>query len=190
MEIALQRWSGGTVAVRYRSFLLNPSLPPEGTDFRSLMNAKGGGRIPLEKFFEAPRQAGAKVGLIFNFEQISRAPNTILAHCLLTYAAQEARASLLADLYTAYFEEGQDVGDPETLAALAGRSGLDIDSVRQRLLRQEGRQQVEADHQWAVEHGISGVPFYVINSRYGVSGAQPPEVLLNILLEVAQKEAD
>jgi predicted DsbA family dithiol-disulfide isomerase len=157
-------------------------------DFHELMNAKGGGRIPLEKFFEAPRQAGANVGIIFNFEQITRAPNTLFAHCLLAAAPQEQVPSLLASIYAAYFEHGQDVGDLETLVSLGVRHGLDPDLIREKLQGQEGRQQVQEDHRWAADHGISGVPFYVINDRYGVSGAQPPQVLLDIFRQVASEE--
>jgi predicted DsbA family dithiol-disulfide isomerase len=170
--------------VHSRSFLLNPALPPAGMDFNELMQAKGGGRMPLEAFFTAPRQAGAKVGLEFNFERISRAPNSLLSHCLIRLAPQPLQEDLLALIYAAYFEHGQDIGDLETLVALGARLGLDPQVTRPALQRQEGQEQVEADHQWAVQHGIQGVPFYVINGRYGVSGAQPPEVLLQVLGQI------
>ena len=99
LELALQDWPGEPPTIRYRSFFLDPTIPPEGHDFREHMTAKGGGRVPLEQFFAAPRERGAAVGLTFNFEAITRAPNTLLSHRLVALAPEEKRGELLDALY-------------------------------------------------------------------------------------------
>jgi predicted DsbA family dithiol-disulfide isomerase len=157
-------------------------------EFRELMQAKGGGRVPLETFFDAPRKAGAKAGLVFNFEKITRAPNSLLSHCLLLLAPKPDREALLESIYAAYFEYGQDIGRLDVLVEIGSLHGLKPELVQDALNGLAGREQVLGDHRWAAEHGIQGVPFYVINQRYGISGAQPPEALTAMFDEIVRKE--
>ena len=185
LQIALEDWQREPVEVSYRAFFLNPALPSEGGDFQEVMHAKGGGRVSLEAFFDAPRRAGAAVGLTFNFEKITRAPNTLLSHQLIALAPEEHRAALIDAVYAVYFEHGQDIGDVEVLVAIAAANGLDPGRVREQLISHAARLQVEAEARWAQQHGIRGVPFFVINQRYAFSGAQPPEVIKNILKQAA-----
>src|SRR5690606_34328049 len=119
LELALADWTGEPVTVRYRSFFLDPNIPAEGRDFKAHMTAKGGGRIPLEQFFDTPRQRGAAVGLTFNFEDIEKAPNTMLSHRLAYLTPEARRGEMLDALYAAYFEHGRDIGDTETLIDIA-----------------------------------------------------------------------
>ena len=90
-------------------------------------------------------------------------------------------------IYDAFFEHGQDVGDLDTLLALAAQVGLDADTIRQGLIDTAVHDQVKADVQAACQLGVSGVPFFVINNQYAFSGAQPPEAISNILQQVAEK---
>lgn len=104
MQRSLQEWKGKPITVEYKPFFLDPSIPPGGMDFREQMSRKGGGRIPIEYFFEAPRQMGERAGLVFNFEKITRAPNTMLSHALIALTPDEKRDSMIEDIYAAYFE--------------------------------------------------------------------------------------
>ena len=192
LELALADWPGEPVTIRYRSFFLDPTIPPEGRDFRAHMTAKGGGRVPLEQFFAAPRERGAAVGLTFNFEAIERAPNTLLSHRLVAIAPEEKRGALLDALYAAYFEHGQDIGDAAVLAAVAaavGQDGLSTAAVpmAEALAGDAGTDEVLADVDYARQVGISGVPFFVFNGRYALSGAQPVEVMRRVLEEIRMK---
>ena len=192
LELALADWPGEPVTIRYRSFFLDPTIPPEGRDFRAHMTAKGGGRVPLEQFFAAPRERGAAVGLTFNFEAIERAPNTLLSHRLVAIAPEEKRGALLDALYAAYFEHGQDIGDAAVLAAVAavvGQDGLSTAAVpmAEALAGDAGTTEVLADVDYARQVGISGVPFFVFNGRYALSGAQPVEVMRRVLEEIRTK---
>jgi predicted DsbA family dithiol-disulfide isomerase len=184
LELALAGWDGPPVSVRYRSFFLNEDIPPEGYDFRPYMRAKGGGRIPLEQFFAAPRERGAAVGLTFHFERIEKAPNSTLSHRLIVLTPAERRAEMVDAIYAAYFEQGRDIGDVEVLLEIAAAHELDVPALRAQLAGDGGLEQVMADVRWARQQGISGVPFFVIGGRYGLSGAQPPEMIQRVLGEV------
>jgi predicted DsbA family dithiol-disulfide isomerase len=190
LKLALEQWEGEPVEVSYRAFFLNPNIPPEGHDFRSYMRAKGGGQVPLEQFFEAPRRMGTAVGLIFNFEQIERAPNTLLSHRLIALTPGAHREAVIDAIYGAYFEHGRDIGDREVLAAIAAEAGLDAEEMRRALQGNAAQQQVEEEARWAQRQGITGVPFFVFNSRLALSGAQPPEALLRALRQVENQPTE
>ena len=188
MQRSLQQWQGEPITVEYKPFYLDPTIPPEGLDFRAKMNNKGGGRIPLEQFFDAPRQMGERMGLTFNFEGITKAPNTTLSHCLISLTPDGKVDSVIEDIYAAYFEHGQDIGDIEVLLKIAERHQLDAPSLRVQMMEAETQARVQAEVEESYRLGISGVPFFVINHKYAFSGAQPPEVITNILKEVSEKE--
>ncbi len=187
LELALADWAVETaepVALNYRSFFLDPTIPPEGRDFRAHMLAKGGGRVSLEQFFGAPRERGAAVGLTFHFEQIEKAPNTLLAHRLAYLTPPAERGALLDALYSAYFEFGRDVGDPDILAEIATVAGQP-NAAAALLNSDAGTAEVMADVDFARQVGISGVPFFIVNDRLAFSGAQPPDVILRVLRQAA-----
>jgi predicted DsbA family dithiol-disulfide isomerase len=187
LELALGEWGGVPVSVNYRAFFLNPDIPPEGYDFRAYMLAKGGGQIPLEQFFTGPREMGAQVGLTFNFEAITRAPNSMLSHRLIYLAPAAQQESVIDALYSAYFEHGQDIGRLETLMSIAAGQSLDVAVLREKLEGDAGLDAVTADVAWAREHGITGVPFFVLNGRYAFSGAQPPHFISGVLQQAADE---
>ena len=189
LELALAEWAAEAaepVSLRYRSFFLDPTIPPEGADFRGHMTAKGGGRVPLEQFFAAPRQRGAAVDLTFNFEAIDKAPNTLLSHRLVYCAPEEQRGALLDALYAAYFEFGRDIGDIGVLVDVAATVGLDAAATQAQLAGDAGTADVMADVAFARQVGISGVPFFIFNDKYAFSGAQPPAAIRRVMEQVAQ----
>jgi predicted DsbA family dithiol-disulfide isomerase len=184
LQMALAQWEGEPVQVRYRTFFLNERIPAAGEDFRPYMQAKVGGRILLEQMFDGPRQAGERVGLRFDFEAITRAPNTLLSHRLIALTPDSHQEAVLDAVYAAYFEQGRDIGDLETLVDLAGAAGLDREAMRALLLSDAGQEQALADARWAQGAGISGVPFFIVDSKYAWSGAQPPETILQMLRQI------
>lgn len=187
MQRSLQTWQGEPITVEYKPFFLDPTVPLEGMDFREKMNSKGGGRIPLEHFFDAPRQMGEQIGLKFNFEDITKAPNTMLAHCLLALLPDRVVDSVLDDLYSAYFEHGQDIGDIETLLQIAQKHGVDATNLKVQMQEAEIKSKVQAQVDESHRMGISGVPFFIINQKYTFSGAQPPEVITQILQKIEKE---
>ena len=185
LQLALADWDGPPVETNFRAFYLNPDVPPEGYEFAPYMLAKGGGRIPLEQFFERPREMGAQIGLTFNFENISRAPNTTLSHQLIAMTPEDKREAIVDAIYAAYFEHGHDIGDLEVLLAIAADQGGDPLVVREQLVTGAGLAAVQADLDFARRQGISGVPFFIFNNRYAFSGAQPPHMIRRVLEQVA-----
>lgn len=190
LKLALAEWEGEAVDVRYRSFFLNENIPVEGYPFRPFMEAKGGGRVSAEEFFAGPRRAGEQVGLVFNFERIERAPNSMLSHRLIVLTPDDKKEAMIDAVYAAYFEHGRDIGDLETLVAIAAAQGLDAAETRAALAGEAGRDEVLADVQWARAQGIGGVPFFIIDGRYAFSGAQPPETIGRVLQQAAYEKEE
>ncbi len=184
LQLALAQWDGAPVEVRYRTFFLNERIPETGEDFKPYMQAKAGGRVPLEQMFAGPRQAGERVGLRFDFAAITRAPNTLLSHRLIALAPNSAKEAVIDAVYAAYFEHGRDIGDLETLVDVASAAGLDPNATRELLLSDAATEQVLADARWAQGAGISGVPFFIVDNKYAWSGAQPPEAILRMLRQI------
>lgn len=151
------------------------------------MQAKFRGQISLQQAFAGPRRMGEAVGLVFNMEKIAKAPNSTLSHCLITLAPEEVREAVIDEVYAAYFEYGQDIGDIETLLQIGEKWGMAADKLRVDLISATVRAQVEREAQEAQALGISGVPFFIINEQYAFSGAQPSQVILNILHQVAER---
>lgn len=187
LRLALEGWAGEPVTIRYRSFFLNPDMPPEGSEFAPYMIAKGGGRMKLEDFFDGPRRAGAAAGLTFNFERIERAPNSLLSHRLIAVAPEGDRDAVLDAIYAAYFEFGRDIGDMSVLLDVAQSVGLDVTAVRGQLAGAAGLDDVLRDVAFAREVGISGVPFFIFNDKYAFSGAQPPATIARVMRQVADE---
>lgn len=189
LQLALAQWDGAPVTVRYRAFLLDGRIPLAGEDFRAHMQTKTGGRVPLEQMFAGPRQAGERVGLHFNFEIITRAPNTLLPHRLIALAPADVKDAVVDAIYAAYFEDGRDIGDLGVLLELAGAVGLDQETLRTQLQGDAAQEEVLADLRWAQKAGITGVPFFIVDNQYAWSGAQPPEAIVQMLRQIAAKRA-
>src|SRR5688500_16094754 len=129
-------------------------------------------------------------GLHYDFGSV-RHTNTVKAHQLLHYAkAHGVQVEAKERLLRAYFVEGGHVGRPEDLADLAAEVGLDRDDVLRSLLDDEYLGAVDADQRLAAEYGIQAVPFYVVDGRYGLSGAQPAETFARVLAKAAAEREE
>ncbi|MGH6609135.1 MAG: DsbA family oxidoreductase [Burkholderiaceae bacterium] len=185
LEVAFaQRADAEPAAVRWLAFQLNPDIPAEGVDRRSYLERKFGGPERAKQIYARVKAAGDEVGIAFDFDRIKRQPNTVNAHRLLAWAQETNSAAsdaLVERLFRAYFVEGADIGEIDTLANLAGDAGFDAAEARAWLASDSGRAEVQAEERHARALGVSGVPFFVFNQRLAVSGAQPPEVLLDAI---------
>jgi predicted DsbA family dithiol-disulfide isomerase len=180
------------VEVIYRSFELDPSAPPGVTTptVEALASKYG---LGLEQAREAQRQMerrAAQAGLTFRMEDL-RSGNTRDAHRLLQLARARGRQAELAErLHRAYFTDQASIFDHSALAGFAADVGLDRDEALAVLASGEYGEAVEADEEVARSFGVSGVPFFVIDRRYGISGAQPAETITAVLERVwAEREA-
>lgn len=173
------------VEVVWRSFELDPAAERGYSKSQpELLAAKYGVSLERAKEMDASMTAEAKKeGLDFHFDRV-RVGNTFDAHRLIHFAATFGlRDAMVERLFRAYLTDGAMIGDRAVLAGLAADVGLDPGGARDVLESAAFADEVRADEQRARELGINGVPFFAIDERYGVSGAQQPELLLDALRE-------
>jgi len=193
LEAALAEWSkvaAEPLDVEYHAFLLDPSVPPEGLPFRENLAHKFGSSSMVDAMLQRVTEAGAAAGLTFRFDRVSRMPNTLLSHRITALLPDGRRGDWIDAVQTAYFEYGRDIGSLETLLDIAGNLGFDPGDLRERLEEGEGTTEVEADLEAARTMGITGVPFFVLNGRYALSGAYPPDRFLEAFRKVAERERE
>lgn len=176
LERALAKLRGTVAAqITWRPFQLNPTMPNEGMNRTAYLEAKFGSLDAFRQMEEHVLAAGAAEQMSFAFDRIAVTPNTFHAHRLIWHAAQQGCQDEVVDrLFKGYFEEGADIGSIATLTRLAEQAGLKAESF---LRTDEGIAQVKAEEAEGRRLGIRAVPYFVLNREYGISGAQPPEVL-------------
>jgi len=184
LELALEGFAHrGEVDVTYRSFELDPAAPPGVTTPTAEMLASKYG-MSVAQAHDAQRQMeqrAAQRGLTFRMDGL-RSGSTRDAHRLLQLAKARGRQAELAEgLHRAYFTEQASVFDHAALADLAAAAGLDRDEALAVLAGDDYARDVDADEAMARSLGVTGVPFFVFDRRYAVSGAQPPGVLAQAL---------
>jgi predicted DsbA family dithiol-disulfide isomerase len=188
LERALQTRPQPDIAVAWRAFQLNPTMPPDGMDRRIYMESKFGSPERARRVHDAVATAGAGEGITFAFDRIKRTPNTVMSHRLLRFAHRyDLQSRILDGLFHAYFEEGLDTGDIDVLTGIAGIAGLPEEDVQRFLLSGEERDVVLSEDQLARRQGINGVPCFIFNGRFALSGAQEPEALFQ-LFDLARED--
>ena len=169
------------LAVEWRPFQLNPDMPADGVERQRYMVAKFGSEERVAEIFGAIEEAGESEGIQFVFDRIARTPNTVNSHRLIEFAGQRgAQDAVVEALFRRYFEQGEDIGDCAVLEAAGVDGGLDEDEVRHFLAGTEGAEFVRRESEAASRMGISGVPCFIFEGKYAVSGAQPPDVFERI----------
>lgn len=174
------------VALEYHSFELAPDTPVdlEGSEEDYLALHKGLGGDQVREMLARVTGIAASVGLDYDFDALHHT-NTVKAHQLLHFAkAHGAQLEVAERLFRAYFVEGGHLGRIEELADIAAEAGLDRAEALRALEQDSYLEDVRADQAQAAAYGIQGVPFYVIDGRYGVSGAQETETFLRVLEQV------
>ncbi|HET6550676.1 MAG TPA: DsbA family oxidoreductase [Solirubrobacter sp.] len=183
-ETALERFEHrDDVTVLWRSFELDPEAPShvEGTASERLAAKYGMSAERAQQLHAEMTERAAAEGLEYHFE-ITRGGNTFDAHRIIHLAAIHGQQAAAQErLMRAYFTEGEAISDRETLIRLAAELGIDSAEAREALESDRFAEDVRADEELAAQIGIRGVPFFVLDRRYGVSGAQPPEALLQAL---------
>ncbi|ULH14580.1 DsbA family oxidoreductase [Deinococcus sp. KNUC1210] len=173
----------GEVDVVWHSFELDPAAQSHASlNMRDILAKKyGRSQEQAQQMLDSMTQTADAEGLTYHFDRLQVA-NTFQAHQLLHLAAEHGRQAALKErLLHAHFSEGLNVDDPETLITLAAEVGLDSALIRRALEQQTYAEAVRQDEAQAQRYGIQGVPFFVLDGTYGVSGAQSPETLLNAL---------
>lgn len=177
--------------IRWRPYQLNPELPPEGVDRKTLMAAKfGSDPDRLGHIQGALMQQAAEDGLDLKFDQIEKSPNTNAAHRLIVWAGLEGKAPEVAEaIMHAYWTELRDIGDPAVLTDIAGAHGMDREAVARRYAEGAGKDFVDQACEAATRSGVQGVPFMIFADRLGVSGAHAPEELVQAIDKAVELNA-
>lgn len=181
LAAAVERWEGEAPVVVWRPFLLDPEAPESPEPLLEWFRRTKGLADPLP-LFERVSQAGAGAGLRFRFD-IAQSVQTRDAHRLLLAAPPEAQGGLLDVIHRLHFEEGASIGDPATLAQAAAEAGLDRAEALDLLESGAGMLELQAALRESHHLVQGGVPFFVFDGRFALSGAQPPEVLLQAMAQ-------
>lgn len=165
-------------ALTFRPYMLDPSVPDDGQDYKAYMAAKFGADAK-DRFADSRahlERSGKSFGIDFDFSAITRRPNSLNAHRLLKWAQeQDAGPAVAQSLFRAYHEQGRDIGDTDVLATIAEAAGLDSDTLRDRLDGDEDKLDIQQEIMFFRGLGISGVPTFIYNGQFAVQGAQDPD---------------
>jgi len=175
--------------VGWRAFQLNPSMPKQGMDRKEYVAEKFGGLERARSAHGSIASAGAEEGIKFNFKEIERTPNTVNSHRLVRYAAtQGIQTPVINAIFEAYFLNGKDIGEISILANIARDVGLDHDQISEFLQSDRDVETILAEDELARRIGVNGVPCFIVDRKYAVSGAQSPEVLVQVFDLARQAE--
>ena len=171
--------------IRWLPFQLNPDMPAEGMPRSEYMALKFGNDAGILRAYGPVIAAAEDAGIPLNLPTITRTPNTMNAHRLIHWAGLEGRQSLvMAVLMRAYFQQGQDIGDRDTLLAIAKGAGMDADLTARLLDSDADYDLIAQSDRDARARGITGVPFFIVAGQHAVQGAQPSELWQQVIDEV------
>ncbi|MFU0503720.1 DsbA family oxidoreductase [Pseudaminobacter sp. NGMCC 1.201702] len=180
------------VAVRWRPFQLDPTIPAGGMDRKQYMLSKFGSEERLREIHSRIEPLGAAEGISFDFGAIKVSPNTLDAHRVVRWAAtagEEVQNKLARRLFSLYFEQGKNVGDHAVLIEAAREAGMDAPVVEALLPTDTDRDAVATEAATASRMGISGVPCFLLEGKYAVMGAQESDTLADAIRQVAAAKA-
>jgi predicted DsbA family dithiol-disulfide isomerase len=175
--------------VQWRPYQLDPGVPREGSDRADYMRAKFGDGPRLQEMSDALTAEGLREGIEFAFSKIERRPNTLDSHRLIRWGASAGLQDAIVErLFAAYFLEGRDIGDAAVLEFLAAEVGMDSLQVAELLAENADRAAVEREARLAGEMGITGVPTFIFASKFVISGAREPELLVRVIDRALESE--
>jgi predicted DsbA family dithiol-disulfide isomerase len=177
------------VEVEWHSFQLDPSFQPvPGKSHEDLLSEKKGWSVSqTRQIHEHVTNMGKEAGIEFRFDEVVPA-NTLLAHQLIQLGRNSGRQHEVEEkLFSAYFRDGKNIGDAETLIEIGTAAGLHEEVVKKAITSNAFTGEIKADQQEANELGVSGVPFFVFDRRFAVSGAQPVSVFQQVLEKVREE---
>jgi predicted DsbA family dithiol-disulfide isomerase len=178
------------VFIRWRPYMLDPTIPPEGLDRQQYMLNKFGAER-LATLHDPLIEAGREIGVPYKFDLITRTPNTLDAHRLIRWAhTVERQTEMVERLFVAYWSEGKDIGNRDVLAQCAGEAGINAEQIRELLGTEQDVAETRAEIEHATNIGVTGVPTFILAQSYALVGAQSPEVLADAILRVATEERE
>ncbi|MCR8725616.1 DsbA family oxidoreductase [Frigidibacter sp. ROC022] len=182
---ALEAHPDHPLTLEWHPFQLNPEMPKGGMDRREYLETKFGGREKAAEVYARIAEHAEAAGLEIAWDKITRMPNSLDAHRLIHWAGIEGRQTpMVGRLFRAYWQEGRDIGEAETLTELAGEVGMDKALVAELLKGDADAEDIRARDRHSRSRGVSGVPTFVVAGQHVVSGAQPPELWNQVIEDI------
>lgn len=189
LEAALEQWNGAPVEVVWHPFQLDPGMRAEGMDYTSYLTNKFGSVERVRQMTDHLTEVGKSVGIDFNFGSDWLAVNTFPLHQLLLAAREEGFGSALKEQFLkGYFEETRHLNQRQELYEILGNFGWSQEKVDSVLADETIAAKVKSEIAYYQQRGVTGVPFFVFNDQYGMSGAQPTDVILEALAALTPME--
>lgn len=192
LELAIAEVQDSVSAdVFWQPYQLNPDHPPEGVDHQKVLAEKLGGAANVARIHENLKALGRDVGIAYDFEAIKIGPNTLDAHRLIHWAGiegMETQDAVVTALFKANFEQGRNVGDHAVLVEIAQAAGLDAKVIGTLLQSDADKDVVKESIAQVQGMGVTGVPFFIVDGKYAISGAQTPDVLANAFRQIAAEK--
>jgi predicted DsbA family dithiol-disulfide isomerase len=190
LERAIAERPDMDIEVSWQPFQLSPDLPREGRDrlehYQQLF-----GEDRAQQIMASTQDTGKDDGIAFDYKPGARSPNTLAAHVLMLLAREHKGVDmdeLSEKLFHAHHVECEDIGDLDVLVRIAGEVGMSDPELTEKLRSNGAETAVTALVNQAKEQGVTGVPFFIVNGRYGISGAQPPESFVAAFDQIAGAE--
>jgi predicted DsbA family dithiol-disulfide isomerase len=174
--------------ITWQPFQLDPTVPVEGRDLKPYYAAKFGSEDKVQQIFQHMESVGDAEGIAFDFSKMERTMNTLPLHVLMLEAEKEGfKAELKERFFKAYFEDATDLSKKENLVKILAEFGWEAAKVEAILANKSLSEEVKEKISYFQSRGVSAVPFFIFNDKYGVSGAQPPQVLADTLRQIQQE---
>ncbi len=185
LEAALKRRPDLNIEVQWQPFQLDATIPKGGMDRQEYLNRKFGGPEGAKSIYANIVEAGKVENIPFAFDAIPRSPNTIDCHRLIHWSKETGHQDALVErLFEMYFTQGKDVGDHTVLQQAAVDAGMDGEKVKELLASDTDYDTIEQGITSAQRMGVQGVPCFIFNNKYAMSGAQPAEAIIELLDKV------
>ena len=189
-EAALARRPDHGLTISWKPFQLNPTMPEEGMDRREYLERKFGGPQGAQQVYSDIVKTAESNGLFIDIDRIKRTPNTINAHRLIHWAeAEGVQNAVVAALFIAYFQEGKDISDLETLADIGEKAGMDRAALARLLASDADKDATRREDEKARQMGVQGVPTFLIDGQYVVTGARDTAFWVDLIDEISALKA-
>ncbi|MDZ4728024.1 MAG: DsbA family oxidoreductase [Leptospira sp.] len=192
LEIALKDMESEILPeIHWRPFQLSPEVPEEGQNYKEHLAAKFGSLKAVEGAWQRLVQIGNEIGINFDFEKIAKSVNTLRLHVLIASLKDNNQQDQLAELlFEAHFEKGIDLTILENVYFLA----KDFFESKEEFLtiwnHDSAKEEIKKEISYYHQNGISGVPYYIFQNKYAVSGAQNPEVFKEVMQTILKEESE
>ena len=186
---ARQEYPELTFEVIWKPFQLNPDMPKFGMERSYYLNQKFGSRQQAITAYKPIVEATIKHNIKINFEAIRRTPNTLDAHRLIYWSnIEESQDKIVSALFKAYFQEGKDIGNKEVLIEIGSRSGMQAELIDRLLSSDQDKELIKTQDQEGRKTGIAGVPMFIVDGTYAVSGAQQKKFWEKVFLQIKNNQ--